>query len=159
MEHVLLDWTLPWWAGIVVYVVVGVGWLLCFYTTILYGVKFTDDEVCFPHAHARDRSMHAWQMPADSRHVPACMRAGARSRHPFPAVFDPATGFPSLITIQADAWLSSFAISVVLSAVVLQSLRAIATGFLAVIVASTAVVATIAAFGLGTNVGAMAAGP
>ena len=154
MEHVLLDWTLPWWAGIVVYVVVGVGWLLCFYTTILYGVKFTDDEVCSPRA--RPRSIHACMM-AYRLTLDTFMYAGARST-PIPP-FDPAAGFPSLITIQADAWLSSFAISVVLSAVVLQSLRAIATGFLAVIVASTAVVATIAAFGLGTNVVAMAAGP
>ena len=40
----LLDWRLPWWFQFPIYILMGLGWLLCFYVTILYGVTFTDDE-------------------------------------------------------------------------------------------------------------------
>lgn len=86
VEHVLLDWTLPWWAGIVVYVVVGVGWLLCFYTTILYGVKFTDDEVCSPRALTRPRPIDPCMhdgISTDPRHLHVLGRALSTPFSPF----------------------------------------------------------------------------
>jgi len=44
-QRTFLDWHLPWWVSIVLYVVIAVGWLLCFYSTLLYGVKFDDEKV------------------------------------------------------------------------------------------------------------------
>ena len=44
LERALFDWRLPWWVEIAVYLITVLGWLLCFYVTILYGVKFSDTQ-------------------------------------------------------------------------------------------------------------------
>ena len=36
---------LPWWAEIVIYIIVAGGWAVCIYITLLYGVTFTSDQV------------------------------------------------------------------------------------------------------------------
>jgi len=43
-EKAMLDWRMPWWTEIVLYFVIYVGWLLCFYVTVLYGVTFSDEQ-------------------------------------------------------------------------------------------------------------------
>jgi len=47
-ERMFLNWTAPWWVSPVLYGIIGVGWILCVYTTLLYGVKFSDDQVRTP---------------------------------------------------------------------------------------------------------------
>ena len=38
---------MPWWVNPVVYTVVALGWLFSIYTTLLYGVTFTDEQVTY----------------------------------------------------------------------------------------------------------------
>ena len=40
-----LDWYLPWWVGILLYCIIAAAWLVCFYSTLLYGIKFGDEKV------------------------------------------------------------------------------------------------------------------
>ena len=44
-ERTFLDWELPWWISPLLYSIIMFCWLLCFYVTLLYGVKFSDDQV------------------------------------------------------------------------------------------------------------------
>ena len=36
---------MPWWVGIILYIVIAAGWLLSWFFTLLYGVKFSADQV------------------------------------------------------------------------------------------------------------------
>ena len=42
-----MDWHMPWWTGIALYCTLFAGWILCFLFTLVYGVKFTEDQVGF----------------------------------------------------------------------------------------------------------------
>jgi len=44
-QRVFLDWHMPWWVAIMLYCIVAAGWIMCFYATLLYGVKFEDEKV------------------------------------------------------------------------------------------------------------------
>jgi len=44
-HRAFLEWTVPWWTAPILYAIIAVGWALCIYTTLLYGVKFSDDQV------------------------------------------------------------------------------------------------------------------
>ena len=45
MQRTFLDWHAVWWVEIILYCVVFAGWAVCWYFNLLYGVKFTYDEV------------------------------------------------------------------------------------------------------------------
>jgi len=67
-QRVFLDWHMPWWVAVILYCVVAAGWIMCFYATLLYGVKFEDEKVR-PRAGqargglARVRVLTAWVRP------------------------------------------------------------------------------------------------
>ena len=44
-HRAFLEWTVPWWTAPILYTIIAIGWALCIYTTLLYGVKFSDDQV------------------------------------------------------------------------------------------------------------------
>ena len=54
-QRTFLDWHVPWWVGPLLFVVIGLGWVACFFFTLIYGVKFAYDAargapalVCLP---------------------------------------------------------------------------------------------------------------
>ena len=46
MQRTFLDWHVPWWVNPVLYAIIGAGWVVSMYFTLLYGVTFTYDQVC-----------------------------------------------------------------------------------------------------------------
>ena len=42
----ILDWKAPWWVSILLYIALAAGWAACWYFTLIYGVKFSFDQVC-----------------------------------------------------------------------------------------------------------------
>lgn len=52
-QRTFLDWYVPWWVEPLLYVVVFGGWIVCWYFTLLYGVKFTYEQVKSISVHVR----------------------------------------------------------------------------------------------------------
>ena len=105
------------------------GWLACFFFSILYGLKFTDDQV-------RPR-LQTCEAPVAgvSRNLTVCVNRRAPT--------------------QATSWLTSFAISVATSVIVLQSLTALLGGLLATVLSTAVVGSAIAALAVGTEMVSM----
>jgi len=63
LERAFLNWAVPWWVSPLLYAIIAAGWILCIYTTLLYGVKFSDDQVRIPQSDAtrlRSQCHAAW---------------------------------------------------------------------------------------------------